>query len=174
MKYLPSVGIVFFFYFLGCLGFRRRFVFLFGGLFFFRDTSSEHFVPTFPSRGRHAFCLLGWGLMVWDAWVFAAGLFFVWRFVFLSRRLIRRLTLGNAAGIFKDNLVPFGANAEGICPKRSRTLCPPSPQGEGIVLPAWDGFSVVYSFCFFFFLSSSRRSGTKDRAIMIRAAAIAR
>ena len=49
------------------------------------------------------------------------------------RHLIRRLTLGNATGIFKDNLVPFGANAEGICPKRPSASRPPSPQGEGIL-----------------------------------------
>ena len=48
------------------------------------------------------------------------------------RHLIRRLTLGNATGIFKDNLVPFGANAEGLCPKRPSASRPPSPQGEGM------------------------------------------
>mgnify|MGYP004678606205 CR=1 FL=1 len=60
------------------------------------------------------------------------SLFYDLNYASPSRHLIRRLTLGNAAGIFKDNLVPFGANAEGICPKRSNTSCPPSPQGEGI------------------------------------------
>ena len=60
------------------------------------------------------------------------SLFYDLNYASPSRHLIRRLTLGNAAGIFKDNLVPFGANAKGICPKRSNTSCPPSPQGEGI------------------------------------------
>ena len=59
--------------------------------------------------------------------------FFHTNYTLPPRHLIRRLTLGNAAGIFKDNLVPFGANAEGICPKRPSAPRPPSPQGEGIL-----------------------------------------
>ena len=72
---------------------------------------------------------------------------------FPPRHLIRRLTLGNAAGIFKDNLVPFGANAAGICPKRPSTSCPPSPQGEGIVLPAWGGLLMLLLFWKIFILN---------------------
>ena len=69
---------------------------------------------------------------------FVAGLGFVWKFGFSSRHLIRRLTLGNAAGIFKDNLVPFGANAAGIRPKRPSTSWPPSPQrGRQFCLFEW-------------------------------------
>ena len=53
---------------------------------------------------------------------YAAGKYSVESDVTPSRHLIRRLTLGNAVGIFKDNLVPFGANAEGIRPKRPSAL----------------------------------------------------
>ena len=69
---------------------------------------------------------------IFQQYALRRSLFYLVNLYFPPRHLIRRLTLGNAAGIFKDNLVPFGANAEGICPKRPSAPRPPSPQGEGM------------------------------------------
>ena len=59
---------------------------------------------------------------IFQQYALRRSLFYLVNLYFPPRHLIRRLTLGNAAGIFKDNLVPFGANAEGIRPKRPSAL----------------------------------------------------
>ena len=81
---------------------------------------------------------------IFQQYALRRSLFYLVNLYFPPRHLIRRLTLGNAAGIFKDNLVPFGANAEGICPKRPLQAVPLRLKGEGIVAGTLYGMELIF------------------------------